>query len=86
MSLLVRCPGFYAVLCDVATNRVFGTAKCVPFIEVSSFQGVLIRDIQTTHSNHVCYNHKIIMFGKFEFLCNVDFLFSGSNLYQWCAD
>ena len=23
------------------TNRVFGTAKCVLFIEVSSFQGVL---------------------------------------------
>ena len=27
------------------TNRVFGTAKCVLFIEVSSFQGVLIREI-----------------------------------------
>ena len=25
------------------TNRVFGTVKCVLFIEVSSFQGVLIK-------------------------------------------
>ena len=25
------------------TNRVFGTAKCVLFIEVSSFHGVLIK-------------------------------------------
>ena len=27
------------------TNRVFRTAKCVLFIEVSSFQGVLIRGV-----------------------------------------
>ena len=27
------------------TNRVVGTAKCVLFIEVSSFQGVLIRGV-----------------------------------------
>ena len=27
----------------MCTNRVFGTAKCVLFIEVSSFQGVLIK-------------------------------------------
>ena len=27
------------------TNRVFGTAKCVLFIEVSSFQGILIREV-----------------------------------------
>ena len=27
------------------TNRVFGTVKCVLYIEVSSFQGVLIREV-----------------------------------------
>ena len=27
------------------TDRVFGTAKCVLFIEVSLFQGVLIREV-----------------------------------------
>ena len=27
------------------TGRVFGTAICVLFIEVSSFQGVLIREV-----------------------------------------
>ena len=27
------------------TGRVFGTAKCVLFIEVSAFQGVLIREV-----------------------------------------
>ena len=27
------------------TNRVCRTTKCVPFIEVSSFQGVLIREV-----------------------------------------
>ena len=42
MSLLVRCP-------DVLyTNREFGTAKCVLFIEVSSFQGVQIRGVSYT--------------------------------------
>ena len=40
VSLLVRCPDFRVV---IYTNRVFGIAKCVLFIEVSSFQGVLIK-------------------------------------------
>ena len=28
------------------TNTVFGTAKCVLFMEVSSLQGVLIRELE----------------------------------------
>ena len=46
VSLLVRCPDFRG--CNVpnkAPNRVFGTVKCVLFIKVSSFQGVLIREV-----------------------------------------
>ena len=35
------------------TNRVFGTAKCVLFIEVSSFQGVLNKGLQQLRV-HVC--------------------------------
>ena len=30
------------------TNRVFGTAKCVLFIEVSSFQGIPIQRLDPT--------------------------------------
>ena len=30
------------------TNRMFGTAKCVFSIELSSFQGVLIREVPHT--------------------------------------
>ena len=41
MSSLVRCPDFRG--CNVH-NGVFGTAKCALFIDVSSFQGVLIRE------------------------------------------
>ena len=39
---LVRCPDFRVV---INTDGVFRMAKCVLFIEVSSFQGVLIRDV-----------------------------------------
>ena len=41
------------VTCPVltCTNRVFGTVKCVLFIEVSSFQGVQVRVVYCiTHS------------------------------------
>ena len=31
------------------TNRAFGTAKCVLFIEVSSFQDVLIKGFHYMH-------------------------------------
>ena len=42
VSISVRCPDFSVVM---NSGRVFGTAKCVLFIDikVSSFQGVLIR-------------------------------------------
>ena len=33
------------ILVRLNTEWMFGTAKCVLFIEVSSFQGVLIRDV-----------------------------------------
>ena len=44
--LLVRCPDFRG--CNVG-QRVFGIAKCVLFIEVSSFQGVRNKRF---HFNH----------------------------------
>ena len=31
------------------TNRVFGTAKCVLFVEVSSFQGVLSKGFHSIY-------------------------------------
>ena len=34
------------------TDKVFGTAKCILFIEVSSFQGVLIREGSTLNLVH----------------------------------
>ena len=39
VSCLVRCPDFRVIM---DTNRVFGRAKCVLFIKVSLFQGVLM--------------------------------------------
>ena len=38
-----RCPDFSGV--KLYTNMAFGTAKSVLFIEVSSYQGVLIRGV-----------------------------------------
>ena len=35
------------------TNRVFGTAKCALFIEVSSFRGVLSKGVIHLHIKHV---------------------------------
>ena len=46
VSILVKCPVSGVVM---NADRVFGTAKCVLFMEVSKFQGVLIRDAVTVH-------------------------------------
>ena len=44
VSMLVRCPDFRGCTCMYA-NRVFRTAKVVLYIEMSSFQGVLITEV-----------------------------------------
>ena len=41
-----NCPGFHSrKVGNYDTNRVFGTVKCVLFIEVSSFPVVPIREV-----------------------------------------
>ena len=49
------CPDFR---CGMGTNRVFGTAKCVHFIEVSSFQGVLNKGFHCTYI-HIQYSEDL---------------------------
>ena len=62
-TLLGRKKVSFLVISEVAmySNRAFGTAKCILFIEMSSFQGVLVREVplyaQTvcTHAlSHCC--------------------------------
>ena len=42
-------------------NTVFGTAKCVLFIEVSAFQGVLISEV-VMYANTVFGTAKCVLF------------------------
>ena len=48
------------------TNRVFGTAECVLFIEVSSFQGIPIRDIsvQLQYASKKRFQKRLVSFCK----------------------
>ena len=61
------------------TNRVFGTAKCVLFIKMSSFQDVLITDYQRslahlTYVNINCHEDSRAVLSAKPFKCRCNLL------------